>query len=60
MNNKEETQVDRDIEYIKEEVNKLKQLLDDPYPQMWTWNSFCAMRMKNISDFYLKIQKGVK
>lgn len=36
------------LEQLKDNVNKLKQLLDDPQPGLYMWNSFVAERIENI------------
>ena len=39
------------IEELKVEVNKLKNLLDDPHPGLLTWNQFVRDRLIAISKF---------
>lgn len=40
------------IEFLKEHVNKLKMLLDDPEPGIFTWQSLVREHIKWISDFH--------
>lgn len=40
------------IDYLKEQVTVLKQLLDDPHPGLTTWVEMYGKRMQAISDFW--------
>lgn len=40
------------LEYLREQVTKLKALLDDPHPGFSTWMAFYGERMQAISDFW--------
>lgn len=40
------------LEYLKQEVNKLKVLLDDPQPGCISWVMFLNERLENISNFW--------
>jgi hypothetical protein len=41
------------LDYLREEVTKLKELLDDPQPGHMAWCGFYNERMTNISNFWL-------
>lgn len=40
------------LDYLKENVEKLLSLLNDPHSGLISWNEFYAERMQNISDFW--------
>jgi hypothetical protein len=43
------------LDELREEVDKLKSLLDDPHPGLPAWGSFFAERMHNISNYWNKV-----
>jgi hypothetical protein len=43
---------DKQLEYIRNEVNKLKQLLDNPEPGLYTWMVMVGDQLKKVGDFY--------
>lgn len=43
---------DTELEKLKEHVNKLKSLLDDPHPGISSWISAYVCQMKFIADFW--------
>lgn len=42
------------IDYLREHVGKLKALLDDPHPGLFTWCAAFEKHMQAISDFWNK------
>ena len=42
------------LDRLKDEVNKLNMLLNDPQPGLPTWNELYGRRMQAISDFWNK------
>ena len=40
------------IDWLREEVNKLKSLLDDPHPGLSTWNEFYISQVKKLMNFW--------
>lgn len=40
------------LDYLREEVRRLKLLLDDPHPGNFAWCEMYGKCMKNISDFW--------
>lgn len=49
MSQKSETP---NIDFLREEVNKLKYLLDNPQPGLMSWCKLYGERMQSISDFW--------
>lgn len=40
------------LDYLREQVRKLKDLLDDPQPGLMSWCEAYGERMKAISNFW--------
>jgi hypothetical protein len=47
-----ETSQTPNLDDLREQVNGLKALLDDPHPGLHTWIGFYAKRMQAIADFW--------
>ena len=50
--------MDTKLEKMKDEVNKLKALLDDPQPGLFTWHGFVDERIKSINKLYFEKSNG--
>lgn len=44
------------IDYLREQVAKLKMLLDDPQPGLASWAQMYGERMQAISDFWNEVE----
>ena len=42
------------LDYLREQVDALKRLLDDPHPGLSSWSKMYGARMQSISDFWNK------
>jgi hypothetical protein len=40
------------LDELREEVDKLKSLLDDPHPGLMSWSCFFVERMHNITSYW--------
>ena len=47
-----------DLKKLKEVVNKLKALLDDPQPGMLSWNMFLQERCEEFTKMYEEAKRG--
>lgn len=49
---------EKQLQIIKDEVNRLKQLLDNPEPGIYMWMVAVGDQLKKVGDFYHKPPKG--
>jgi hypothetical protein len=40
------------LDFLRDRVNKLKKLLDDPHPDLFTWRQMLQDRMDEITGFW--------
>lgn len=43
---------EKDFKTLQEHIDKLKRLLDDPQPGLFSWNEMLNRRMQTISDLW--------
>lgn len=46
------------IDRLREDVTKLKILLDDPQPGLATWNEMVRWRLQKISEYLVEDESG--